>query len=53
VAYVVRNLDAAFAVFHDQWGISKWYRLPLPEGLPVRKLALAYVQDLMVETDRA
>jgi len=48
-AYVVRDLDAASAVFHDQWGISKWYRLPMPEGQPVRKLALAYVQGLMIE----
>lgn len=49
VAYVVRDLDTACATFHQQWGVSKWNRLPLPEGQPVRKLALAYVQDLMIE----
>jgi catechol 2,3-dioxygenase-like lactoylglutathione lyase family enzyme len=49
VAYVVRDLDAACASFERQWGVAKWYRLPLPEGQPVRKLALAYVQELMIE----
>jgi len=49
VAYVVRDLDAASAAFHDQWGIANWYRIPLPGGQPVRRLALAYVQELMVE----
>ena len=49
MACVVRDLDAASEVFHDQWGISKWCRLAMPEGQPLRKLALAYVQDLMVE----
>jgi hypothetical protein len=48
-AYVVRDLAGASAAFREHLGISKWHVLPLPDGSPVRRIGLAYVQNLMIE----
>ena len=49
-AYVVRNLDKAMATFRDNYGVKNWQVMPMPEGAPMRALALAYVQNkIMIE----
>jgi hypothetical protein len=47
--YVVRNLEKAMAPFRERCGIGKWQVMPLPAGSPVRAIALAYVQNVMIE----
>src|SRR5215203_1480173 len=48
-AYVVRNLNKAMENFSDTYGVTKWQVMPMPEGAPVKALALAYVQNVMLE----
>ena len=48
-AYVVRNFDGASGMLRDRFGIAKWHVMRLPEGSPVSRIGLAYVQNLMIE----
>lgn len=48
-AYVVRNVEKAMAVFRADCGVGQWQVMRFPAGSPVRAIALAYAQNVMLE----
>lgn len=49
LGYVVTDLDKAAVNFRNRYGIDRWKVVPLPEGSPSSRIAMAFVGEVIFE----
>jgi hypothetical protein len=53
ISYVVRDAERVMAHLGERHGVARWHQLELQPEWPVSMIALAYIDDMMIELIQA